>query len=153
MFFLVFGRGVGRESEAYLEPNQVFTMELFCKNSWELLAVNYFCKKALSKMFDWVLKTSLSILHNKASYLCFCCFNFLTKDEGILYFKDTIARPFVHISVLDPAGIYLLKVNNRFTRTSSALFAGWGLHVFISDERDLVRTTSNAYDGALLQDS
>ena len=41
-------------SEVYLEPSQTSTMELFCENSWRLLAVNYFQKKAPSQMFDWV---------------------------------------------------------------------------------------------------
>ena len=29
----------------------------FCENSSRLLAVNYFCKRASSQMFDWVLNT------------------------------------------------------------------------------------------------
>ena len=31
-------------------------MEPFCKKSLQLLAVNYFGKKASSSMFDWVFK-------------------------------------------------------------------------------------------------
>ena len=31
-------------TEAYLQPSLMSTMELFCKNSWWLKAVNYFCK-------------------------------------------------------------------------------------------------------------
>ena len=31
----------------------------FCENSWQLLAVNYFCKNALSEMFDWVLNEAI----------------------------------------------------------------------------------------------
>ena len=32
--------------ELYLEPNQKSMVEIFCKNSEQLLAVNFFCKKA-----------------------------------------------------------------------------------------------------------
>ena len=32
--------------EACLEPKQESMVELFHKNSWALLAVNFFCKKA-----------------------------------------------------------------------------------------------------------
>ena len=35
-------------TEAYLEPSQKSTMELFCENSWRLVAINYFCANALS---------------------------------------------------------------------------------------------------------
>ena len=33
-------------TEAYLEPSQTYMMELFCENSWRLVAINYICKKA-----------------------------------------------------------------------------------------------------------
>ena len=33
-------------------------MEIFCKNSLKVKAVNYFGKKAASQMFDWVLNTT-----------------------------------------------------------------------------------------------
>ena len=33
-------------SEAYVEPSWTSTMELFFQNSWQLLAVNHFYKKA-----------------------------------------------------------------------------------------------------------
>ena len=32
--------------ELYLEPNQKSMVELFCKNSYQLVAANCFCKKA-----------------------------------------------------------------------------------------------------------
>ena len=32
-------------TEAYFEPSRVSTMKLFCKNSWRLKVINYFCKK------------------------------------------------------------------------------------------------------------
>ena len=32
--------------ETYYEPIQASKMEYFCRNSYRLLAVNYFCKKA-----------------------------------------------------------------------------------------------------------
>ena len=42
-------------SEAYLECSQKSKVECFCKNGEQLLAVNYFCKKAPSQIFHWVL--------------------------------------------------------------------------------------------------
>ena len=41
--------------DAYLEPSQKSTIKPFCENNKRLLAINYFRKKALSQMFDWVL--------------------------------------------------------------------------------------------------
>ena len=46
-------------ADAYLEPSGTSTMDLFCGNSQRLLAVYYFCKKAPSLLFDWVLSTLL----------------------------------------------------------------------------------------------
>ena len=60
--------------EAYLEPSQISTMELFWKNSWRLKAVNYFRKNTSSQMFDWVLNTSLQTAT--------CCRSFL--ETGVL---------------------------------------------------------------------
>ena len=45
--------------EIYLEPCQISTMQLFCKNSQQLQDINYIWKKAPSKMFNWVLNTPL----------------------------------------------------------------------------------------------
>ena len=45
-------------TEAYLEPSQTSTTDVFCENSQRLLDVNYFRKKAPSSMLDWVLHTS-----------------------------------------------------------------------------------------------
>ena len=42
---------------AYLEPGPTVKMVFFCGKSQRLKAVNYFCKKAPSQMFDWVLNT------------------------------------------------------------------------------------------------
>ena len=39
-------------------------MELFCKNRQRLKAVNYFCKKAQSQMFDSVLDTLLHLAYH-----------------------------------------------------------------------------------------
>ena len=50
----------GGQSKAYLEPSRTSKMELFCKNSQQLKAVNYSCKKTPSYMFDWVLNTPLA---------------------------------------------------------------------------------------------
>ena len=46
-------------TEAYFEPSQTSTMELFCKNSSQLVAINYFYKNSPSQMFNWVLNTPL----------------------------------------------------------------------------------------------
>ena len=34
-------------TELYLQANQNYMVEFFCKNSQRLLAVNFFCKKAV----------------------------------------------------------------------------------------------------------
>ena len=47
------------ETEAYLEPCQTYIMELFCKNSYQFLVVNYFCKKALIYVRQYALNTLL----------------------------------------------------------------------------------------------
>ena len=46
-------------TEVHLEPSQTSTMELFSKNSQQLITVKYFCKKALLQMFHWVLNMPL----------------------------------------------------------------------------------------------
>ena len=48
-------------SEAYLDPSQTSTIVHLYENSYRLLAVYYFCKKAPSQMFDWVLNTPLYV--------------------------------------------------------------------------------------------
>ena len=48
-------------NEAYLQPSRVSTRERFCENKYLLLTVNYFLRKAPSKMFDWVLNPSLFV--------------------------------------------------------------------------------------------
>ena len=58
-------------SQAYLEHSRTSMMELFCKNSQQLLAINYFCKRTPPQMFDWVLNTPLlfSIFcHHSSTY-------------------------------------------------------------------------------------
>ena len=50
-------------AEVYLELSQTCTMELFCKNSWRLLAIDYFCKKTPLQTFNWVLDMPLFDLH------------------------------------------------------------------------------------------
>ena len=47
------------EAEAYLERSRTSPMEVFCKNSKRIKAVNYFRKKAPPSMFDWILKMLL----------------------------------------------------------------------------------------------
>ena len=50
--------------EVYLEPSRTSAMELLFKNSWQLLTLNYFLKKAPSQMFDWALNTPLNTYYN-----------------------------------------------------------------------------------------
>ena len=38
--------------EAYLKPSRTSAMELFCKNSQQLKAINLSCKKPLWEIFD-----------------------------------------------------------------------------------------------------
>ena len=45
--------------EAYLESSRTSTMELFCEK--RLLVFNYFHKKSLSEIFDWVLNMLLNL--------------------------------------------------------------------------------------------
>ena len=49
-------------SGMYLEPSPTSMMELFCKNSQQLLVVNSYCKKSPSWIFDKVLNTPLSFM-------------------------------------------------------------------------------------------
>ena len=49
----------GAQAEVYLEPSQTFTMELSFENNEQLRAINYYCKKAPSQMFNWVLNMTL----------------------------------------------------------------------------------------------
>ena len=46
-------------AEAYLEPGRISTRELFLCENRQLLAVEHFCIKAPSNMFDWILNTLL----------------------------------------------------------------------------------------------
>ena len=48
-------------TEAFFEPSPTSLMKGFCKNTWRLLAVNYFRKNPPSQMFGWVLKRLLYI--------------------------------------------------------------------------------------------
>ena len=41
-------------TEAYLESSQTSTRELFCKDSWWLVAMNYFCKNAPLYIDAWL---------------------------------------------------------------------------------------------------
>ena len=41
-------------TEAYLEPSQTSTMELFCKNNWRFVAINYLCTNASSYVYVWL---------------------------------------------------------------------------------------------------
>ena len=45
--------------EPYLKPNQKSMVELFWKNSSQLLVVNFFRKKGPLQMFDYVSEMSL----------------------------------------------------------------------------------------------
>ena len=55
------GKDLSVYIETYLEPSRTSTMEVFCENSWKLLAVNYFHKKAPPLMFGKVRQTPLDI--------------------------------------------------------------------------------------------
>ena len=51
--------------EAHLKPSQTFAKEFFWRNSQQVLAVNYFFKKATTYMFEWVLT---SVYSSRDSY-------------------------------------------------------------------------------------
>ena len=48
-----------KSEDAYLEPYQIPMMELFCKNSKQQNAVDYFCKKLHGRCLIRFLKTLL----------------------------------------------------------------------------------------------
>ena len=50
------------QSEAYLEPSQISTIEPSQENSQRLLATNYFYKKVPRQTLAWTLNTPLSLL-------------------------------------------------------------------------------------------
>ena len=56
---VILRRHVGTPGEGYLEPSRISTMEVFFDNSYQLKGVNYFPKRAASKIFDWALNTPL----------------------------------------------------------------------------------------------
>ena len=62
-------------TEAFLEPSRTSTMELFIKNSYGFLAVNYFRKKATLQMFSWVWLASLIIRRYSSKVLYDACNN------------------------------------------------------------------------------
>ena len=84
------GNFIHTYAEAYLEPNQTSTMEIFRENSQRLKTVDCFCKKVPSQMLDWVLKTLLMWMYliifrrvfsaciylNISCVMCFCVFVF-----------------------------------------------------------------------------
>ena len=41
-------------TEAYVESSQTSTRELFCKDSWRLVAINYFCENAPLYIDAWL---------------------------------------------------------------------------------------------------
>ena len=41
-------------TEAYLEPSLTSLMKLFCKNSWQLVDINYFWKNAPLYIDVWL---------------------------------------------------------------------------------------------------
>ena len=51
------------QSEAYLEPSQISTIEPSQENSQRLLATNYFYKKVPRQTLAWTLNTPLSLDH------------------------------------------------------------------------------------------
>ena len=47
---------------AYLELKRASMIKLLCENNKLIKAVNYFCKKTASEMFNWVLNRPLKIM-------------------------------------------------------------------------------------------
>ena len=73
--------------EAYFESSRTSTMELFCKNSERSLAANYFRKKALLKIIDWVLNQPLNTIRSffpNVSKVKLMIFNFFFNDYVFL---------------------------------------------------------------------
>ena len=61
ILFVSYWYPFGADSEEYLESSRRSTMDVFCETSF-----NYCRKKALSKMFAWVLNTPLKVDLEKA---------------------------------------------------------------------------------------
>ena len=66
--------------EEYLKRSQTSTMELFCKNNQQLSAVNYFCEKVPSQIFDWVLNTLLLCVQYQQQNLVFVKYHVPNKE-------------------------------------------------------------------------
>ena len=56
------------KSEGYLEPSRASLMKFISENSERVLALNYFCKKTLSKMFGKVLGAPLAMVKPRSSF-------------------------------------------------------------------------------------
>ena len=123
-----------RSPEAYLEPCQTSMTKFFFKNNQRLLAIKYFRKKASSQMFDRFPNMPLGSMapivilfsHKRFIFLVntysfsqhldrICIKQKITLKRCVLGQK-IVSDKFTKLSIV-PVRIYLLKVNNRNTRT------------------------------------
>ena len=89
-------------------------MALFCKNSKQIIAFNYFCKKALSYMFGRVLFTSLKPYRLRCCYRKLCLFYNILKSmypEYLFHLIPVRRAPYTRWTLYN---ISILRVRHRF---------------------------------------
>ena len=89
-------------------------MALFCKNSKQIIAFNYFCKKALSYMFGRVLFTSLKPYRLRCCYRKLCFFYNILKSmypEYLFHLIPVRRAPYTRWTLYN---ISILRVRHRF---------------------------------------
>ena len=98
----------------YLAFCQIYVMALFCKNSKQIIAFNYFCKKALSYMFGRVLFTSLKPYRLRCCYRKLCLFYDILKSmypEYLFHLIPVRRAPYTRWTLYN---ISILRVRHRF---------------------------------------
>ena len=89
-------------------------MALFCKNSKQVIAFNYFCKKALWYMFGRVLFTSLKPYRLRCCYRKLCLFYDILKSmypEYLFHLIPVRRAPYTRWTLYN---ISILRVRHRF---------------------------------------
>ena len=98
----------------YLAFCQIHVMALFCKNSKQVIAFNYFCKKALWYMFGRVLFTSLKPYRLRCCYRKLCLFYNILKSmypEYLFHLIPVRRAPYTRWTLYN---ISILRVRHRF---------------------------------------
>ena len=102
--------------EVHLRPCRRFIMKFFSRNSNWFLAVNLFCKKTPTQMFDMVLNTRpVTQLINLVGLSI--SIKLKATQKTLITFLLYISKDLVKAMKTFPADIFLLKVNDKNTRT------------------------------------